>query len=97
MNNIKYLAFLLVMLIGGCSTVTMNPEVSGKLATSPTYEARKQFYFWGLAGEHRVDVTKVCGDKKVTQMQSQQTFLDGLLGGITLGIYAPHTVKVWCR
>jgi len=30
-------------------------------------------------------------------MQSQQTFADGALGLVTLGIYAPHTVKVWCE
>ena len=52
---------------------------------------------WGLVGEERVDVKAICQDKKVAQMQSQQTFADGALGLVTLGIYAPHTVKVWCE
>jgi hypothetical protein len=30
-------------------------------------------------------------------MQSQQTFVDGLLGLVTLGIYSPQTAKVWCK
>lgn len=94
MNTIKI--SLALLLIAGCSTVTINPEISGKLVSPPTYEDSKSFYFWGLAGEHRVNVVQICGDKKVAQMQSQQTFVDGLLGVITLGIYSPHTVKVWC-
>jgi hypothetical protein len=87
---------ILVLLSGGCSTVTINPEESGKLSTPPSYQESKNFFFWGLAGEHRVDVTKICGEKKVVQMQSQETFVNGLLSAITLGIYSPHTVKVWC-
>ncbi|MGY8876101.1 MAG: Bor/Iss family lipoprotein, partial [Pseudoalteromonas sp.] len=27
----------------------------------------------------------------------QQTFSDGALSLITLGIYSPHTIKVWCQ
>ncbi|MGC2165014.1 MAG: Bor family protein [Gallionella sp.] len=87
---------LLILLLVGCSTVTIQPQQSGKLVTQPTYEESKNFFFWGLAGEFRFDVTKICSGKKVTQMQTQQTFVNGLLGLVTLGIYSPHTVKVWC-
>ena len=86
-----------VVVMQGCSTVTINPEFSGKLSTEPTYEQRKSFFFAGLVGEQRVDVVEVCNGRPVEQMQSQQTFVDGLLTGLTLGIYAPHTVKVWCQ
>lgn len=82
--------------LAGCSTVTVNPAGTQKIASQPTYEEVKPFYMWGLVGEHTVDVTVVCGDKQVQQMQTQQTFVDGLLGGLTLGIYAPRTAKVWC-
>lgn len=59
-------------------------------------EESKSFFFWGLAGEHSIDVNGVCQGKPAQQMQTQTTFLDGLLGGITLGIYAPRSAKVWC-
>lgn len=96
MGKIKVGFLFMSLLIVGCSTVTINPEVSGKLEAEPTYEERKNFYFWGLSGEHRVDVQSICSGKKPVQMQSQQTFTDGFLGVITLGIYSPHSVKVWC-
>lgn len=87
-----------VLLVGlsACSTVTIKPEGPNKLANEPTYEDSKPFYLWGLAGEHRVDVLNICNNNEPLQMQSQQTFSDGLLTLITLGIYAPHTAKVWC-
>lgn len=90
---------MLVGLLGvsACSTVTIHPGSDLKLATAPTHEERKNFFLWGLVGEHRVDVQQVCGQQSVEQMQSQATFVDGLLGAVTLGIYAPHSVKVWCE
>ena len=89
---------LSVFLVGisACSTVTIKPEGQNKLVTKPTYLESKPFYLWGLAGEHRVNVLDICSQSEPLQMQSQQTFSDGLLTFITLGIYAPHTVKVWC-
>jgi len=87
----------LAMSMAGCNTVTIHPEAGPKQIAQPSYEDSKNFFLFGLVGEERVDVAAVCGDGSVTQMQSQQTFLDGLYGGLTLGIYVPHTVKVGCK
>ncbi|ADN75505.1 Bor family protein [Ferrimonas balearica DSM 9799] len=86
------------VLIGltGCSTVTIKPDPTVVVNKTPSYEDSRHFFFWGLAGEERVNVSEVC-EGQPAQMQSQQTFLDGLFGGLTLGIYAPHSVKVWCQ
>ena len=87
----------LAITASACSTVTIHPKSAGTLSSQPSYEESKSFYLGGLVGEQRVNVSEICGDKEVTQMQSQQTFINGFLGLITLGIYAPHTVKVWCK
>jgi hypothetical protein len=87
---------VLMLALSACSTVTVNPDGRAKVVGEPTYQDSKAFYFWGLVGEHHVDVLRICGGKEPVQMQSQQTLLDGFLGGITLGIYSPHTTKVWC-
>ncbi|WP_371189499.1 Bor family protein [Thalassotalea maritima] len=94
---IKKLMLATSIVLSGCATVTIQPEQTVKLSTKPSYQESKHFFLWGLAGEHRVNVTEICGDQKVTQMQSQQTFIDGVLGIVTLGVYAPHSVKVWCQ
>jgi Bor protein len=81
----------------GCSTVTIQPKPIPKLVSSPTYQESKSFYLNGLVGKSTIDTKAVCDGKNVKQMQTQLTFLDGVLTLITLGIYAPHTVKVWCE
>lgn len=86
-----------LLMLGACSSVTIQPQQVAKLSSKPSYQDSRPFFMWGLVGEQRVDVKKVCGDQTVVQMQSQQTFTDGALGLITLGIYSPHTIRVWCK
>lgn len=93
----KLLIVGMISLLGGCSTVTINTQAPVKLATAPTYQETRPFFLWGIVGEQHVDVKSICKEKSVKQMQSQQTFVNGLLGAVTLGIYAPHSVKVWCE
>lgn len=87
----------LAITTAACSTVTIHPKTNPVIVSEPTYEESKSFYLSGLIGERRVNVSEICGERDVAQMQSQQTFANGFLGLITLGIYAPHTVKVWCK
>jgi len=88
---------LTIVAFTGCSTVTMNKNGADKLSTNPTYEDSKAYYLGGLIGENHINTKEICQDKGIKQMQSEQTFLDGLLTVVTLGIYAPHTAKVWCE
>ena len=83
--------------LSGCSTLTIHPNEQIKRSTAPTFEKNIPFYFWGLSGEDRIDVKAICGAKKPVQMQTQMTLENGLLTAITLGIYSPHTAKVWCE
>ncbi|AUL74364.1 Bor family protein [Pseudoalteromonas sp. 13-15] len=86
-----------VLGLSACSAVTIQPHAIAKITSKATYEDSRPFYLWGLVGEERVDVKEICTDTQAAQMQSQQTFSDGALGLITLGIYSPHTIKVWCE
>ncbi len=92
----KLSVLLLALVLSACSSVTIQPEQIAKLSSQPTYHDSRHFFLWGLIGEERVNVKQICGENKVLQMQSQQTLADGALGLITLGIYSPHSVKVWC-
>lgn len=90
------LALVLAALLAGCSTVTLRPEGTRKLATEPTHQETLNYYFWGLKGEHTVDVQAICGDREVLQMQAQDTFGNRVLTVLTLGIYYPRSARVWC-
>ena len=96
MRYFTTLVIILSIFFQSCSTVTIHPKQSGKLSTEPTFEETKNYYLWGLVGEHRFDVKKICGDKKVLQIQSQGTVSNVIFGILTLGIYSPHTARIWC-
>ncbi|MCP4409416.1 MAG: Bor family protein [Gammaproteobacteria bacterium] len=81
----------------GCSTITVNPEGELRRTSIPSYSDRKNFFFWGVAGEHHVNVNQVCTDQQPVQMQTQKTLSDGLLSLVTLGVYWPRHAKVWCE
>lgn len=91
------MGLFIIATLTGCSTMTVQPQQTAKRVNPPTFEETYAFFFWGLVGEERVDVKAVCGDKKPVQMQTQATFTDGLFSAVTLGIYSPHTAKVWCE
>ncbi|EEJ1436193.1 lipoprotein bor, partial [Salmonella enterica subsp. houtenae] len=44
-----------------------------------------------------VDAAAICGGAdKVMRTETQQTFVNGLLGFVTLGIYTPLEARVYC-
>ncbi len=95
-GNLAWVVALL--LVGtGCSTVTLRDQGTGILLAGPTFQSSEPFFFWGLKGTAHVDVTRVCGGREARQLQAQTTFVDGLVSVLTLGIYAPRSVKIWCE
>ena len=60
----------------------------------PAAVARKEtithhFFVSGIGQKKTVDAAKICICRKCCQTETQQTFVNGLLGFITLGIYTP--------
>ena len=50
--------------------------------------------FWG--GQRKLSVSQICGGaENVVKTETQQTFVNGLLGFITLGIYTPFPEDVY--
>lgn len=90
-------ALLAALYLSACATATIRPDGGTRVGGKPAYQETKNYFFWGLKGEHEIDVAAICKEKGVEQMQSQMTFVNGLLSAITLGIYAPRTAKVWCK
>ena len=63
-----------------CQTITIRPDgAPGKLSSPPDYQKTRHFFLGGLIGEAVVPVGKICAGKKAVQLQSQTTFIDGLV------------------
>ena len=84
------------LLMGGCAAQTFN--INGADGEVPTTQTSQTFFVSGIAQEKVMDAAQICGGAdKVVKVEAQQTFLNGLLGFVTLGIYTPRDAKVYCK
>ena len=91
-NKMKKCCFLPLWqcFITGCAqqtfTVGNKPDSSNNSKETITHH----FFVSGIGQEKTVDAAKICGGaENVVKTETQQTFVNGLLGFITLGIYTP--------
>ena len=88
------LATALALLITGCAQQTFT--VQNKPAAVAPKAITHHFFVSGI-GQKTVDAAKICGGaENVVKTETQQTFVNGLLGFITLGIYTPLEARVYC-
>jgi len=79
----------------GCFRHTV--DVGGGARHAPVvYDRWEHFWLAGLVGHVQVDVERLCPSGQAT-IEARQSFLNGLVTGLTSGIYAPTTVRVRCR
>ena len=77
-----------------CSTdVYCSKNKPAAVATSARNHHPSFLRFWNWA-EETVDAAK--WQKMLERNRNQQTFVNGLLGFITLGIYTPLEARVYC-
>lgn len=79
------------------SCATQSYVVNGGGDTVPTQETMQPFFVSGLGQTQEIDAAAICGRAdKVARVESHMNFLNGLLGGLTFGIYTPRQAKVYC-
>lgn len=76
------------VLLGGCHS--MRFDVAPERPVSEVVYERKAFFLFGLAPTREVVLTDHC-PHGVVAVREEQTFVDGLLNLVTLGIYAPRS------
>jgi hypothetical protein len=57
----------------------------------------QDFYLAGIGQVKEIDLKEVCGSKKPEWVQTQFSGKDVILGLITMGIYTPRTVDIYCK
>lgn len=80
----------------GCAAQTFTIN-EGALNT-PTKQESQTFFISGLGQEQTLNAAAVCGgSENIIKVQAQQTFINGLVGAVTFGIYTPKDAKVFCK
>jgi hypothetical protein len=91
-------AFLLICLfsIAGCATQRFDLQPPSTKAVSSLDDAQI-FWVGGIGQQKEVDAAKVCGSAdKVVRVETEDTPINILTRAITLSIYAPRQVRVYC-
>ena len=82
--------------ISGCMSTKLILDDKWNPSLKPSYVDYFDSYWFGLSGEPSVSLQKVCMDQKPLAVQRIKTAEDGFITVVTLGIYTPTTVKIWC-
>jgi hypothetical protein len=90
------LLLLIVFSMTSCSKVTVVKQDTQLLIREPDFKKSESYYLWGVVGEHHFNTQEICTNG-VEQIRTEKTFGNVVLTVITLGIYSPHTAKIWCK
>jgi len=92
--------FLSVLVFSTALSITMSSCYSHKYIvgngpqTGVDVSAKNNFFLYGLVPGKVSEPQKMAGDAQDFEVTEVHTFVDGLLGIITFGIYTPTTTKV---
>ncbi|WP_411751452.1 Bor family protein [Serratia sp. (in: enterobacteria)] len=93
--NKLFATAIVTLLLTGCAQQTFN--VKSEPVAAPKQVTTHHFFVSGIGQQKTIDAAAVCGSSdKVVRTEVQQTFVNGLLGVVTLGIYTPREARVYC-
>jgi hypothetical protein len=97
-RNLIAAALTALLFAGGCySTTYVNKAVPvSPVKADQKLEQKMDFFWWGLAGTAEINIGQVCGGRSAARINTQHTFVNALLGVVTLGIYVPRTAFITC-
>ncbi len=77
---------------------TISESGSNEIPTNPDYKEWDHLFVFGLFPTAKHDAYKMCSNKGgVELVATKLQFWQGVLGGITYGIYTPRTYIVHCK
>ncbi len=90
---VKALLVSAALLSGACYKVTyVNP---GTAPSGVVQDTKGHFLIFGIVGTAEIHAEAMCPGG-VHQVVSKESFIDLVLGAITIGIYTPRTYEIEC-
>ncbi|MGE4131483.1 MAG: hypothetical protein AB7F86_07575 [Bdellovibrionales bacterium] len=87
---------LLFLVASGCVSKKVRMQTDAELPRQASYEDYFDSYFWGFVGKNSVSLEQACVDQRPLAFEKRRSGEDIFLTAITLGIYTPTTVRIWC-
>ncbi len=93
----KVIAVFCAIWLAGCAQTKFNLQENSDGAVA-TYDRAQPYFISGLGQQKNIDPGEICGgDDNIVRVETQTTFINGLLGAITFGIFTPQQARVYCR
>jgi hypothetical protein len=94
MKKIFLLIFVLLV-VSDCATQRIY-TTEDQSARIPTHEGTSHFFLYGIAQTREYSAEQICQDRTVLAVETQYSFVNGLLTVITYGLYYPMSYTVYC-
>ena len=86
--------------LSACSSdhiMRFNFSQQQEINTEPSYQGRSHFFLWGMWQKTDYNMAKVCPVRGIKAVDAYWTLYDSLMGGLTMGIYAPESYSIYCN
>jgi hypothetical protein len=93
-KNIKGVALLFCIAFTMSSCYTYQFTVGEGSQTGIEYQKKNHYFIYGLAAGEQADFREMAGDTQDYEVTIKHSFIDGLINGLTFGIYTPTTTTV---
>lgn len=90
----------MVLALSACSSdhvIRFNLTQQQNVETKPSYKGKSHFFFWGMWQKTDYNLVNVCPTRGIKTIETHWTLYDSLLGGLSMGIYAPESFSVYCN
>lgn len=90
----------MALTLSACSSdhiIRYNFNQQQNVKTEPSYEGRSHFFLWGMMQEKNYNLSNVCYGRGIHSIENHWTLYDSLMGGLTMGIYAPESYSIYCN
>ena len=84
---------LLVVMSAGCYRAKVN---TGLQASTNVITRWEHYFIVGLVSPKEYAAADLCQGRNVAAVETQHTFLNGLVAALTFSLYTPITVTVTC-
>ena len=85
-----------MLLVSGCAQTSFHMQERDDGAVA-TMDEPQHYFISGLGQRKDIDPVKICaGRDKVMKVETEFTFVNGLVAGLTFGIYTPQQTRVYC-
>ena len=88
------MSLVVALVLGGCYHATVNTGVAP--GTQQIHQPWAKSFVFGLVPPETVDAMEECGSNGVARVETQISFLNGLVSALTFSIFTPMDILVTC-